>query len=120
MAEKNTNKGADNFGLGEISTIRNILMGQQMNEYEQRFGHLEEKLVSASEEQGEKLTKSQKETEARLDNLEKEMSARFDSLEKMLKEGLEKLQSQTDLNRTSDNDSLGKMLAEVGQKLMQK
>ena len=120
MAEKNTNNDADNFGLGEISTIRNILMGQQMNEYEQRFGHLEEKLVSASGEQGEKLATFQKETEVRLNNLEKEMSARFDGLEKMLKEGLEKLQSQTETSRTSDNDALGKMLAEVGQKLMQK
>ncbi|MGK0364974.1 MAG: transcriptional regulator of heat shock response [Saprospiraceae bacterium] len=120
MAEKNTNNGADNFGLGEISTIRNILMGQQMTEYEQRFGHLEDKLVAASEEQGEKLTTFQKETEEKLNNLEKEMSARFDSLEKMLKEGLENLQSQTQSNRSNDNEELGKMLAEVGQKLMQK
>jgi uncharacterized coiled-coil protein SlyX len=120
MAEKNTTNGADNFGLGEISTIRNILMGQQMNEYEQRFGHLEERLVAASGEQGEKLTAFQEQTEERLNNLEKEMGARFDSLEKMLKEGLEKLQSQTESNRNNDNDALGKMLAEVGQKLMQK
>lgn len=119
MAEKNTNNGTDNLGLGEISTIRNILMGQQMNEYEQRFGHLEEKLVAASGEQGEKLTKFQQQTEERLDTLEKEMSVRFDSLEKMLKEGLEKLQSQTENNRSNDNEALGKMLAEVGQKLMQ-
>ncbi len=120
MAEKNTNKDADNFGLGEISTIRNILMGQQMNEYEQRFGHLEEKLVAASVEQGEKLTAFQQQTEERLNNLEKEMSTRFDSLEKMLKDGLESLQSQTETKRTNDNDALGKMLAEVSQKLMQK
>ncbi len=120
MADKNTNNGADNFGLGEISTIRNILMGQQMNEYEQRFGHLEDKLVAASEEQGEKLATFQKETALRLENIEKEMSARFDNLENMLRDGLETLQSQTESNRTSDNDSLGKMLAEVGQKLMQK
>ena len=43
------------------------------------------------------------------------MGARFDSLEKMLKEGLEKLQSQTESNRNNDNDALVKMLAEVGQ-----
>lgn len=120
MEEKNSNNGADNFGLGEISTIRNILMGQQMNEYEQRFGHLEEKLVSASGEQGQKLADFQKQTEERLSKLEKEMSARFDSLEEMLKDGLVKMQNQADNKRAQDNSNLGKMLAEIGQKLMHK
>jgi len=120
MGEKNSNNSADNFGLGEISTIRNILMGQQMNEYEQRFGHLEEKLTSASTDQGEKLVTFQKETEERLVKMEKEIGNRFDNLEKMLKEGLEQLQNQTNTTRNQDNDNLGKMLAEIGQKLMQK
>lgn len=118
MAEQENKEATPNLGLGEISVIRNILMGQQMNEYEQRFGHLEEKLVNASDEQGENLKSFQTETKQKLAALEKDMNRRFDTLEKMLKDGLEKLSDKTEKNRTKDNEALGRMLADVGQKLM--
>lgn len=119
MAEKNSNNVADNLGLGELSTIRNILMGQQMSEYEQRFGHLEEKLNAESQSQGESLVNFQAETKDRFAAFEKEMSDRFDRLEKTLKDGLEKLQNQNEATRKNDNEALGKMLSEIGKKLMQ-
>lgn len=118
MAEKKNTASAADLGLGEISTIRNILMGQQMNEYEQRFGHLEEKLVNASDEQGEKLQSFQEETRKNLASIEKDMNARFDTLEKMLREGLDKLAGQTEEKRLNDKEALGSMLADMGQKLM--
>ncbi len=118
MAEQKNTDTAANLGLGEISTIRNILMGQQMNEYEQRFGHLEEKLVNASGEQGEKLQNFQEETRQNLASIEKDMNARFDALEKMLREGLDRLENQAEEKRLNDKEALGNMLAEVGQKWM--
>lgn len=120
MGEKKEHKDADNFGIGEISTIRNILMGQQMSEYEQRFGHLEEKLISASDNQGTKLQNMESKTQERFSVLEQDISKRFDTLELMLKEGLEKLHTQTQTTRENDNDALGKMFVEIGKLLSKK
>ena len=38
------NDQGQGLGLGEISTIRNILMGQQMNQYEQQFNEMTQRL----------------------------------------------------------------------------
>ena len=105
------------LGLGEISTIRNILMGQQMNEYEQRFGHLEEKLTTASGQQTSDLKAFQTETTRRLNEMENEINERFDKLEKMLREGLENLRTQNENSRKNDNAALGRMLGDIGRKL---
>ena len=41
MEKNDQNQG---LGVGEISTIRNILMGQQMNQYEQQFNEMRQRL----------------------------------------------------------------------------
>lgn len=118
MAEKNNVNAANNLGLGELSTIRNILMGQQMSEYEQRFGSLEEKLSFDSQKQGENLEDFQSETRERFTAFEQQINARLDMIEQTLKDGLDRLQNQVADDRRNDNEALGQMLTEIGKKLM--
>ncbi len=106
------------IGLGEISTIRDILMGQQIAEYQEKFD-----IVKAREEQMEldfnnKIEALEKDVDARFNSLEKEMGARFDKLEKLLKDSISDLDGKLDNVSKSDKETLGQMLQQMGEKLM--
>lgn len=118
MSEKKAADNKESLGLGDISMIRNILMGQQMSEYESRFSQMEQQLSIASGEQGEKLNDFQKEAKDRFEALESDINERFSYLEKMLKENFEQLKSSSAETRKNDQEALGQMLVEMGQKLI--
>ena len=116
MAKKEDPNGTMN--LGELSTIRNILMGQQMNEYDSRFAEVEKLIVDSEEKSNQKLNALAEKTAQQMDALKAEMSERFDKLESLLMDNVSKLNQKMEATSRDDKHELGKFLSEVGKKLM--
>lgn len=106
-----SNSGKPN--LGEISTIRNILMGDQMDEYNARLESLSDK-VRTTEAQMEKL---QKEHETQLQTIRSQMEEQIATLTKQLQEHQEGLQEQISAISKDERQRLGQMLSEIGQQI---
>ena len=117
------------IGLNELSTIRNILMGQQMAQYSDSFSSVNAKIDKADQELSNKLSQSNTELNTKIDQLttavnqrfealEKDMNQRFDRLEKLLLEKSETLDTKIDTVSKDDKAALGQMLATIGQKLI--
>lgn len=102
--------------LGEISTIRNILMGQQMSEYDRRFEDLRNSLTNLSEENHRRLETFANETEERFGALEREMSERFDLLEKLMQERFTQLEANLKATSSGDRGDLSRLLREMADK----
>lgn len=114
-----TNKEQNNpMNLGEITTIRNILMGQQMQEYDGRFDSVQENLHVLEASLNEKLTNLEKQTENRLLELQNDMSERFDKLEQLLMGNIKDLHTKVDKVTGNDRQQLGALFAEMSKRLL--
>lgn len=111
----NQNQG---MNLGELSTIRNILMGQQMAEYEQSFAAVNQTINEKEAVTNEKIQNLENRINERFENLEKDMNARFDRLEALLMQNVRELNEQVAAKSKNDKADLGKMLAAISQQLM--
>ncbi|MFK7935780.1 MAG: hypothetical protein AB8G22_19865 [Saprospiraceae bacterium] len=127
--------------LGEISTIRDILMGQQMSDYELRFKQLEEylrqaeqalqtKIDALSGNNAEQFTQLEEQTQKRFSTLESTIndqfnqlenatSNRFTQLEKLLSDNVDRLQQEIKHTSTSDRQRIGTLLLNIGQQLVE-
>lgn len=104
--------------LSEISTIRNILMGQQMSEYEQQFAGINAEISSTRDHFTQALTNMGNQTEDRIRQLEQDMNDRFDRLEKLLTDHVRRLDEKLHEVSKNDKKDLGQMMAELSKKLM--
>lgn len=115
MSENQNHSG---MNLGELSTIRNILMGQQMAEYAQTFQAMNGRMDKSEAAFNEKLKDFEERVNTRFTTLEQDINNRFDRLEKLLLENANQLHTKIDNVSTTDKADLGKMLAEVSKRLM--
>lgn len=115
---KNT-KDSGGMNLGEISTIRDILMGQQMSEYERRFKEMESQMAAMVESLEGQIDQLQNATEGQANQLEKGLTSQLNSLDKALSKRLEQLENKLQQTSQKDKAKIGKMLAEMGKKLME-
>ena len=116
MAGKNNQP--ETAHLGEISTIRNILMGQQMAEYATSFQALHEELGNTRNELQTNLNVLGNSTDQRFASLEKLMEERLDKLEQMLMVHVNRLDQKLIELSKHDKQDLGQMLAEISKRLM--
>jgi len=118
MANEKNNL-ANGMDLGELGMIRNILMGQQISEWEAKYAeinqdldekvqHLEDLISQQGESADKEMSSIDKAISSRLDKLEKNMSKKFEQLENKLLDTAQK-----------DRHKMGKMLSEMGRKLME-
>lgn len=127
--------------LGEISTIRDILMGQQMSEYEKRFQQLEaylqeaeqalkNKIDNLSGSSSTQLGQLEEQTQERFSQLEQHINQqfgaleqntnnRFAQLEKLLSEHVEQLQHDIKYVSKRDRQRIGNLLLGIGNQLME-
>ena len=117
MSEEKTTTTPESAMLGEISTIRNILMGQQMSDYERRFEDLRNSLTNLSDENHRRLERFTNETEERFGSLERQIAERFDRLEKLMTDRLTQLDEKVDRLQREDKTMLSDLLVEMSQKL---
>lgn len=104
--------------LGEISTIRNILMGEHINEFENSFSELKKEIAALEASQSQDLSSTKNELEARLDEVEDTMTKRLDSIEKNLNHSIEELKNLVQESIVSSNNNLGALLKTVGEQLI--
>jgi hypothetical protein len=116
MAGKNENN--QTVQVSEISTIRDILMGQQMAEYEAQFAQMEEEMTTAKAQFSKELSALGDQSDQRFCELEKAVNERFDRLEKMMKENIGRLDAKLLEVSKTDKSNLGQMLADLSKKLI--
>lgn len=104
--------------IGEIGTIRNILMGQQMAEYATSFKALHEELATTRSELQENTKTLATSTDERFAKLEKQLDERLNKLEAMLMEHVNRLDQKLIELSKHDKQDLGQMLAEISKRLM--
>ena len=103
---------------GDIGMIRDILMGPQMVKIEERFEALSVKFQQLEEDLDRK-SQDLNQKANQLSSLEKEVDTQFSALEKKLGSSVEKLERMIEKTDTSSKAKLGKMLSDIGQKLME-
>jgi len=117
MAENGTTKKGE-IDLGDLGQIRNILMGQQMSAYEQRFVALEAQILEQSKLLSSRLNELEKSTEKSMEVLDKGSNDNLERLEKLIEKKLEQLNKRLDDTSTKDKAKIGKMFADMSKKLL--
>ncbi len=117
MANANNNGALNNSAFGDIGMIRDILMGQQISEYEQRFREMEESFARQENIFNEQIHTMRQQNEERLIAMEHDVAQKFDRLEKLLKENVQDIKNSMAANSSGDKQALGSLLAEMGKKL---
>ncbi len=129
MSKKDNSQNMNGATLGEISTIRDILMGQHINDFESKFDSLQQQLEKVEAKLNDKIkelsatTKSQhkdidKETSARFASMQNETEGRIAQVERSLQDGLADLQQMIEDASLNDKERIGKLLMEAGSALL--
>ena len=92
--------------FGDMSLLREIIMGPKIIEYDERFG-----------EKQALIEKNDEATKAHFEALERDMNARFDRLEQLLMQNVEKLTKLMQETSKNDKAMLADLLIGVSQKL---
>jgi uncharacterized coiled-coil protein SlyX len=90
------------MNLGELTTIRNILMGQQMNEYDQRFGEIEDLITSAEERLNKRISDLEERSNYQIETLQAKMSERIEKLENLLTENVSNINQKIETISVKD------------------
>jgi Skp family chaperone for outer membrane proteins len=118
MSKKNNDAENGMMGLGEISTIRNILMGEQINETDSRFKDVEKKINKLEEMLLAKIAELQEATQSAHQSLSKETNQQLASLENHVNKGLADLDKKFEKVNAKDRKELGKLFGDVSRKLL--
>ena len=92
--------------FGDMSMLREIIMGPKVIEYEQHFADIET-LIQKNEEA----------TRQRFEAFEKDMNARFDRLEQLLTQNVDKINTQMKNMSKNDKANMADLLVELSKKL---
>ena len=117
MAKKESNNGSA-MGFGEISTIRDILMGEQMTQYEGQFTTIQAQISTIEKLFNDKVAKLEANTAQQLNSLQEEINTRFDKLEASIQQNTQVNNEKHQQALIKERQSLGKMLAEVSNQLL--
>jgi len=109
MSKKVDNNSSKNgMSLGELGTIRDILMGPQIAALEERIAMLEDKLKS-------KISDVDSNHKSRSKEMEKDLMARIGQLEKALNTSTEDINDTLKKQRKEDRQKIGKLLFDLSQ-----
>lgn len=112
------NQNTGGINLGELGTIRNILMGQQMAEYERSFSEVNDTINKKEAERNQQIEELENRMNERFANLEKDMNSRFDRLEALLMQNVKQINEHIAASSVKDKADLGKLLATVSAQLI--
>ena len=112
----NDNEGKVN--LNDIGMIRNILMGEQISDFEKRFNALQGQMKDLEKQLQDKINDLGDANKAAHSELEKKVDQRFETIEKLILSSIEKLDKRLDKVSRDDKMRLGKMLERVSKQLM--
>ena len=122
MPKKENNQNGLSASLGEIGTIRDILMGPQMEEFSSQIKHLqqvinrlESKIESLETISNDSIKNLENQTQDNLKAFKNDTENRFEQLEKSLEENIEALKDDDRSNR----ERIAKLLLEAGNSLLE-
>jgi len=118
MAKKGNDGNGSSMNLGEISTIRNILMGEQISAAETKFEDLERRIQAMEASILAQLEQSAQTMEAQHATDLQNLTQRVEDLQNEMSNQLTEAVSQLSKNHQESQQELGKMLVQIGQKLM--
>jgi len=105
MSKVTENKS--NGQSGEITTIREILMGSHLGAYEKRFAEIEKRLTAIEA----KLNHSNENTAKNIELLSTSLKSDFSSR-------LEKIENQFKETNENERQELGKLFSEISNRLL--
>ena len=114
------NSAAAGLGLGDVSVIRDILMGQHIATFNHRFEALEQLVAHNEQLTQQRLETLTAQTNTHFEHLEAQTNARFDRLEQLLAQNVEALTQRMDSGGKSDRHQLADLLVEVSKQLKSK
>ena len=106
------------MNLGEISTIRDILMGRQMEEYERRFREMEAKMTAMMEDLETQIDRGNNQDLDQNNRLEKSLTDHLNQLDEAIGKRLEALEQALRDTSRADQARIGQLLSDMGQKLI--
>lgn len=117
MSDKKKNNGSMH-SLGEISTIRDILMGEKISDFEARFNAVSDDIKAMEDDFRTKLDGLNAHLDDRSGSLEREIQERFDKLEQLLSEQVAALQKKIEAATQNDRHRIGKLFEKVSKDLL--
>jgi len=107
------NGTAEKIGFSEISTIRDILMGEHISEFQGAIGLLEDKLNEMKSDFEQKLENAKDNYDSRLEDLQKVHDAEISSLKKELLEKTQLLEKKVDADNAAGKQHLSSLFANL-------
>lgn len=119
MAKKENNNGGNGTSAGgDITMLRNILMGQQISEYDTRFDILEARSKEREIAFQNKIQHLEKQLEERTLQIQEDMSLRLSKLEHLLDSQIEKADAKNEDQRLKARQEIGQMLLEMSKRFL--
>lgn len=112
MSQKNDN---GKVGFSEISTIRNILMGEHISEFQDALKTFEGSLEELKSDFEQKLENAKDNYDSRLEEMQKTHDAEISALKKELAEKHELLEQKVDSNSESGRKHLSSLFANLSE-----
>jgi len=119
MAKKENNQNGIAHSIGEIGTIRDILMGPQIEEISSKIETLQQVIDSLETQLLSKIESLESLSSDSLKELKKDTNSRFEKLEKSLEENVDALKEQMNDDDRSDRERIAKLLLEAGNSLLE-
>jgi len=117
-SKNNVKQGNGSMNIGDISIIKDILIGQEVELIDNRFAELESKLGDTGADHRQNLTTLKKQTTERLNALDKRLSDKLAELEKSMNQQMKDLEKQILNVSKSDKQSLASMLQQLSSNLI--
>lgn len=107
-----TKKGHQDTNDSKIEAIKNLIFGENIQEYNHEFENLKADIHTKREELLDYIDNTRKELASAIDNLGTDMSLRLSDLEQSLNDKSEEL-----INQKISKNTLGNLLVELGEKI---
>lgn len=119
MSNKNSSsKEKSMMNVGDISTIKDILFGSDIQSIEERLGQIHEKIGDVESDSGKNLESFKKQTEEHLKALDKRFEEKMTEMDRQLKQHVQDLEQQIVNVSKSDKLSLAETLQELSVSLI--
>lgn len=118
VAANNAANNMGAMGFGDISMIRNILMGQQIATWEEKFQQVDTRHDKELADNTAALKALEASMRQQLRDLEKRTEDRFALVEALINDRVEMLQKGIANTSQADRHALGKMLGDISQSLL--
>lgn len=119
MSSKNNNsKEKGMMNLGDVSTIRDILFGSDIQSIEERFEQVGATIGDLKSSSGKDLEALKKETEEHLKSLDKRFEEKMAEMDRQVKQHVTDLEKQILNVSKSDKQSLAEMLQQLSVSLI--